>query len=140
MKVHDVVPILNVSDLGASFAWFDKLGLSKAWEWCPPNATTASFGAVKAGDREIFMSLNGQGGRGPGQGMWLTIWIDDVDAIHARCVREGLEVLRSPEDMPWGVREAHIRHPDGHVFRLSQAAPHDDADHEHPHPQDHDHR
>lgn len=23
--------------------------------------------------------------------------------------------------MPWGVREMHVRHPDGHIFRLSQA-------------------
>jgi hypothetical protein len=22
--------------------------------------------------------------------------------------------------MPWGVREMHVRHPDGHVFRVSQ--------------------
>jgi hypothetical protein len=25
-----------------------------------------------------------------------------------------------PADMPWNVREMHIRHPDGHVFRVSQ--------------------
>jgi hypothetical protein len=23
-------------------------------------------------------------------------------------------------DMPWNVREMHVRHPDGHVFRISQ--------------------
>jgi len=22
--------------------------------------------------------------------------------------------------MPWGVREMHVRHPDGHVLRISQ--------------------
>jgi len=36
------------------------------------------------------------------------------------CVREGLEVLRPPRDEPWGPREMHLRHPDGHVFRVSQ--------------------
>jgi hypothetical protein len=25
-----------------------------------------------------------------------------------------------PTDEPWGVREMHIRHPDGHVFRISK--------------------
>jgi hypothetical protein len=25
-----------------------------------------------------------------------------------------------PTDMPWGVREMHVRHPDGHVLRLSR--------------------
>jgi len=41
--------------------------------------------------------------------MWLAIWIDDVDALHARCVKEGIEVTHAPENMPWGVREAHVR-------------------------------
>jgi hypothetical protein len=33
MKVEQVVPILNVSDVEASFAWFAKLGWSKQFEW-----------------------------------------------------------------------------------------------------------
>jgi hypothetical protein len=29
--------------------------------------------------------------------------------------------------MPWGVREMHVRHPDGHVFRISQGIGSDEA-------------
>jgi len=25
-----------------------------------------------------------------------------------------------PTDMPWNVREMQVRHPDGHVFRISR--------------------
>ena len=25
---------------------------------------------------------------------------------------------RPPTDEPWGVREFHLRHPDGHTFRI----------------------
>ena len=125
MKVTEVVPILNVSDLRASFAWFEKLGLTRAWDWCPPGATAPTFGGVKGDGREIQLCENGQGGRGGEHSMWLAIWVDDVDALHARCVSEGVEVIHPPEDKPWGVREAHVRHPDGHVFRLSQITPHD---------------
>jgi len=32
----------------------------------------------------------------------------------------GLEVTWPPTDMPWNVREMHVRHPDGHVFRISK--------------------
>ena len=32
----------------------------------------------------------------------------------------GLEVTFPPTDMPWNVREMHLRHPDGHVFRVSR--------------------
>jgi uncharacterized glyoxalase superfamily protein PhnB len=59
--------------------------------------------------------------------VWLAVWVDDVDLVHAVCGREGLEVLRPPQDEPWGVREMHVRHPDGHVFRISQPIHHDSA-------------
>jgi hypothetical protein len=32
--------------------------------------------------------------------------------------------------MPWGVREMHVRHPDGHVFRISQEIEDADEDRE----------
>ena len=74
-----------------------------------------------------------QGGRGNGgvkmtfgpdgdvtadKGVWMSIWVDDVDAAHRHCLEEGLDVAWPPTDMPWGVREMHVRHPDGHVFRI----------------------
>jgi len=140
VHVHDVIPILNVSDLSASFTWFEKLGFQKAWEWCPPGSVRPDFGAVRGGDCEIFLCLDGQGvrsdaGERSGAGVWLAIWVDDVDAVHAKCLSEQIEVLEAPENKPWGVRESLIRHPDGHAFRISQGAAHD---HDHPH-DDHDH-
>lgn len=130
--VKHVTPILNVSDIRASIAWFEKFGWRKCWDWGHP----PSFGSVGSGECEIFMCLNGQGSRGkgpnvstgggPGQddtidkGVWMSLWVDDVDAIHARCVAEGLEVTHPPTNEPWGVREFHLRHPDGHVFRISK--------------------
>lgn len=124
-------PILNVADIQESFAWFEKLGWQKGWDWGDP----PTFGGVRCGDCEIFLCQGGQGGRGRGdrpmtfgmeggetadKGVWMSVWIDDVDAAHTRCVEQGIEVTWPPTDMPWGVREMHIRHPDGHVFRISQ--------------------
>ena len=51
----------------------------------------------------------------------MSIWVDDVDAVHQRCLAEGLKVTHQPTDEPWGVRELHVRHPDGHVFRISRS-------------------
>lgn len=133
MKVRSITPILNVSDLQRSFAWFEKLGWRKGWDWGEP----PTFGAVYNGDDiQIFLCVDHQGGRGRGdnaatfgphgdesadRGVWLSIWVDDVDAAHRRCVDAGLDVTFEPADMPWGVREMHVRHPDGHVFRVSRA-------------------
>ena len=59
-------------------------------------------------------------GRPSRKGVWISIFVDNVDEVHARCIEQGLDVTWPPTDMPWNVREAHIRHPDGHVFRISQ--------------------
>jgi uncharacterized glyoxalase superfamily protein PhnB len=87
------------------------------------------------GDCEIFLSLDGQGGRGMSgfpmtfgpesdeaeeKAMWMSIWVDDVDVVHRQCVQHGIEITSPPTDMPWHAREMHVRHPDGHVFRVSQ--------------------
>ena len=62
MIVHGVTPILNVSNMDASFAWFAKLGWKELWRWGDPTG----FGAVGSGPCEIFMCRGGQGGRGKG--------------------------------------------------------------------------
>jgi catechol 2,3-dioxygenase-like lactoylglutathione lyase family enzyme len=130
MQVKHITPILNVSDLVQSFAWFEKLGWKKGWEWGEP----PSFGGVSSGHFEIFLCRDGQGGRGQNgfaatfgpdsneaaeKGVWMSVWVDDVDAVHRECLEHGIEVTWPPTDMPWNVREMHIRHPDGHVFRIS---------------------
>ena len=129
MHVKHLTPILNVSDLRQSFAWFEKLGWKKGWEWGEP----PSFGGVCSGHCEIFLCQGGQGGRGgsgpsfgPGSdeaaetGVWMSLWVDDVDAVHRHCIEQGIDVVFPPTDMPWGVREMHVRHPDGHVFRIGR--------------------
>lgn len=120
MNARSVVPILNVADVEASFEWFAKLGWRRHFEWSAEEGGPPVFGAVMSGDCEIFMCQDDQGGRDE-HGVWMSIWVDDADAVHARCVAAGLDVIRPPEDEPWGVRELHLLHPDGHIFRISQA-------------------
>jgi hypothetical protein len=65
--VEQVVPILNVSDIGERFAWFEKLGWRKGFEWKPDASDTGPrFGSVKSAGSEIFLCRDGQGGRGRG--------------------------------------------------------------------------
>jgi hypothetical protein len=131
MEVQGLTPILNVSDLAASFAWFERWGWRKLWDW----GTPPTFGAVASGKGEIFLCRGCQGGRGRGantttfqhdgdeeadRGVWMSVWVEDVDKMHQECVAAGLEVTFPPADMPWGVREMHLRHPDGHVFRVGR--------------------
>lgn len=131
MLAHRLIPILNVSNIQESFAWFEKLGWKKGWDWGDP----PTFGGVCCGVCEIFLCEKAQGGRGKGnvamtfgpqgdqssdKGVWMSVFIGDVDAAFKHCKAQNIEITWPPTDMPWGVREMHVRHPDGHVFRLSQ--------------------
>ncbi len=51
----------------------------------------------------------------------MSVWVEDVDAVYKECVAAGLEVTLPPTNMQWNVREMHVRHPDGHVFRVSRS-------------------
>ena len=148
MNAKQLIPVLNVSNIVESFEWFKKLGFQKAWDWGEP----PTFGAVCSGECTIFLCENGQGGRGKGtnektfgadgnesedQGVWLCIMIENVDEVHQRCLDQGLEITFPPTDEPWGLREMHVRHPDGHVFRIGHELEHE---HDPDHPHDHDHR
>lgn len=128
MDVLGITPILNVSSLADSFAWFERLGWRKCWEWGDP----PRFGAVASGKCEIFLCQGAQGSRGGSQprhvgsentgGVWMTWWVNspaEVDAVHARTVELGLTITWPPTDEEWNVREFHLVHPDGHTFRVS---------------------
>lgn len=137
MRVLHVNPILNVSDIAATIGWFAKLGWTVGFEWrddpADPNSPV-EFASVTCGEHEIFLCRDGQGGRGRGsntatfgpdgdetsdKGVWMSIFVDDLDALHDRCANARLEITYPPTKEPWGVREMHVRHPDGHVFRIS---------------------
>jgi catechol 2,3-dioxygenase-like lactoylglutathione lyase family enzyme len=50
----------------------------------------------------------------------LTVPVDDVDAVATGLVARGVELLRGPEDRPWGPRTASFRDPAGHVWEIAQ--------------------
>lgn len=132
MPVRLVTPILNVSDVRASLAWFERLGWETRFVWPETDgADEPGFAGVGIGGAEIFLCRDGQGSRTtrrPGfpfdestGGVWMSWFLEssgDVDVMHARAVELGLDVSMPPTDEPWGVREFHLRHPDGHTFRV----------------------
>ena len=142
MGVCSVTPVLNVSSVGQSFAWFERLGWKRGFSWnqggmirCAADENEhgpAGFGSVCSGNAEIFLCRGAQGSRGtiepkfPGDdatdGVWMSWWMEspaDVDKLHAVAVEAGMRITHPPADKPWNVREFHLRHPDGHTFRVS---------------------
>jgi len=142
MTVHKITPVLNVSSVPASLAWFEKLGWKRAFTWNDGGMIAsagdrnehgdAGFAGVCSGDVEIFLCHGAQGSRGtmlpkfPGDdatdGVWMSWWMGspaEVDELHALALQHDCLVTYPPTNEPWGVREFHLRHPDGHTFRVS---------------------
>ena len=119
MRVDGITPILNVSDVKASLAWFEALGWERGLVWDEQGfgADDPTFASIRSGKAEIFLCLDDQGTR-PVWMSWFLPGREDLDAAYARARELGYEISRPPLDEPWGIREFHLRHPDGHIFRV----------------------
>jgi uncharacterized glyoxalase superfamily protein PhnB len=58
------------------------------------------------------------------RGAWMS-WLlpsrQDLDAAYARARELAYEISLEPTDEPWGMREFHLRQPDGHTLRVGCA-------------------
>lgn len=121
MKLTNLTPILNVSDVSASLDWFEALGWERGFAWDDEggmHSNRPTFASIQAGKAEIFLCFGEQGAR-PVWMSWFLASREELDAVHARAVDLGYEIAMEPVDESWGMREFHLRHPDGHVFRVS---------------------
>jgi Glyoxalase/Bleomycin resistance protein/Dioxygenase superfamily len=48
----------------------------------------------------------------------VSVGVDDVDAVHARAVEQGFEIVYSLRDEEWGVRRFMLREPSGTVVNV----------------------
>ncbi|MFL5910093.1 MAG: VOC family protein [Gaiellaceae bacterium] len=48
----------------------------------------------------------------------VSIEVEDVEAVHARAVERGLEIVLPQTDEPWGVRRFFVRDPTGAVVNV----------------------
>ena len=72
---------------------------------------------VRIGD-SVVMIGDARGEHAPTQAM-LYVYIDDVDATHARAVEAGARVLEEPLDTPYGDRRAMVEDRWGNVWQLA---------------------
>jgi uncharacterized glyoxalase superfamily protein PhnB len=108
---EQVTPILCVRDVDASIAYYtEKLGFDDHWCWGEPT----SFGGVRRDGFEIQFCKDGQGS----PGTWMSIWVDDVDALHQDFQARGADIRQPPTNFDWGVREMNVADPDGHRIRF----------------------
>jgi len=122
LRFDYAIPILNVKNVPTSIAYYvEKLGFEKEWDWGEP----ATFGCVRHDGVQIFLCEGAQGS----PGAWISIFVRDVDALHADYKRRGAIIKQKPTNFPWGIREMNVADLDGHRLRMGSEAtgPSDDV-------------
>jgi catechol 2,3-dioxygenase-like lactoylglutathione lyase family enzyme len=105
------VPQLPARDVPAAQSWYrDVLGLEVNWLW------EDNFGSVGQDCVELFLYESNEP-----HPTYVSLFVDDVDAVYAACGERGGEVVSELEDKPWNVREFTIRDPNGHLLRIGSA-------------------
>ena len=50
----------------------------------------------------------------------ISVEVEDVDALHAKAVEQGREIVYPLTNEPWGIRRFFVRSPDGTVINVAQ--------------------
>lgn len=117
-KFEGITPYLHYEDAGAALDWLARVfGFQEISRYVDGDGRVREA-EMLVGDGQLWISGHDPGywdekRRGPGQ---LTlIWIDDVDAHHARVKAEGIDAP-PPEDKPYGVRTYGVTDPEGYEW------------------------
>lgn len=110
------MPVLQVVDVTSSEAFYTgRLGFDSHGLW-GEGGGPADFCIVQRGVVTIALDRS-RDGTVPLNQYWAAyVYVDDADALHAEYRDNGVEIVRGPEDMPYGCRDFDIRDPDGHLI------------------------
>lgn len=128
-----VTPYLLYEDATAAVEWLcEAFGFEERLRFADADGTVTHAELV-LGDGELFLGHPGPGYRSPkrlGATTHLVhVYVDDVDAHHARAVAAGATVDGEPRDMPYGDRRYDAEDLEGQRWsfaqRLAEVAPED---------------
>lgn len=109
LRIENIAPILYVSDMEKSLAFYvDLLGFRKA-DWGDDN-----FTSINRDNTGLYLCKGAQGV--PGTWVWLG-FDGDITELHETLKSRGVIIKLPPTNFSWAY-EMQIQDPDGHVLRL----------------------
>jgi predicted enzyme related to lactoylglutathione lyase len=113
MRVRRVVPDLH-GDPGASRSFYeDVIGLELRMDM----GWIATFGSPSNETAQLTVIRHDATGPVAPD---VSIEVEDVDAVHAKAVEDGFEIVHPLTNEPWGVRRFFVRDPNGAVVNVMQ--------------------
>ena len=111
MMRHSVT-VFTVSDIADSTTYYrDRLGFTVTFEYGQPT----SYVGLKEGNVSLHLISKARNNRQPGRGA-VSIFVDDIDALHADLVRRGARVMSEPSDQNYGIRDFDVTDLDGNMI------------------------
>jgi uncharacterized glyoxalase superfamily protein PhnB len=114
------IPVLHVSRSAAAEEFYCHwLGFRKtfAYRFDEAQPDPCYIGVERDGVTLHLSSFSGDGAFG---GV-VFLEVDDVDALHAELVANGVSIALKPTDQSWGNREMYVEDPDGNSLRFVKA-------------------
>ena len=115
-NISRCVPTLRVNDAVKSCTFYcDVLGFKKNWEhrFGPEYPL---FVSVRRGPTTIFLTEHPE----CSSGALVYFYVKELHSLLAELKQNGAVLELGPIDQPWGVREIHLRDPDGNKLRFGQ--------------------
>lgn len=113
-----VMPVLQVRDVRHSAAFYcDRLGFMTHGFW----GDAPDFCIVQRGKVTIALDRARDDGPIPVNQYWAAyVYVEDVAALYSEFSNRDVEIVRGPEDMPYGCRDFDVRDADGHLIAFGQ--------------------
>lgn len=105
----------NVSDIQSAIEFYCAgIGFAKDFKYSMTRTGPHYAGLSLDGNRLHLSTFSGDSVRGTAT----YCYVDDVNALFRELRARGLTTLMEPTDQDWGMREVHLRDPDGNYLRF----------------------
>ena len=110
-----IAAMLPVKDINKAHDFYaGVLGFKKTFE----NGNPVGFMILKQGQAELHLTL--QPGHRAARFNVAHMMVDNVDALHAICQRQGLRIIKALQDKDYGLRAFVFEDPDGNRLDVGQ--------------------
>ena len=118
-SVASLVPMAHVADIGASLAFYERLGFAVQGSFTPPGDAAPSWVSLRSGRAELMLARASEPVVAAQQAVLFYVYCADVAAMHARLAAAGVAV--SPIATPFFNPKGEFRavDPDGYVVMVT---------------------
>jgi PhnB protein len=122
--MQSITPYLLYEDAAVAIVWQGRaFGFEERLRFADEDGTV-THAELTLGDGLIYIGHPGPDYRSPKRaGTWshlVHVYVDDVDAHHARAAEAGATILTEPEDMPYGDRRYDAEDLEGQRWSFAQ--------------------